>query len=186
MRTTIETERLILRPWKETDAESLYAYAKNPNVGPMAGWPVHKNEEESLQIICQVLRVEGNYAVTRKGDYADAAIGSAGLMRGAASNLSIGMDEAEIGYWIGEPFWGQGLIPEAVNALLRHAFVDLGLSAVWCGYFDGNEKSQRVNEKCGFQPHHIKKDTPWPLIGATKTLHVTCMTKVQWFEKNGL
>lgn len=51
----LKTDRLILRPWKETDAKSLYEYAKNPNVGPMAGWPPHKSIEESLDIIRNVL-----------------------------------------------------------------------------------------------------------------------------------
>ena len=48
---TLETERLILRPWKEDDAESLYKYAKNPEVGPIAGWPVHTSVENSREII---------------------------------------------------------------------------------------------------------------------------------------
>ena len=51
---TLETERLILRPWKEDDAESLYKYAKNPEVGPIAGWPVHTSVENSREIIQKV------------------------------------------------------------------------------------------------------------------------------------
>ena len=187
---TIETDRLILRPWKVSDAVSLYEHAKNPNVGPMAGWPVHTDEEESFQVIREVLCAEENYAVVVKAQNDNCAVGSVGLMLGAASNLGIGADEAEIGYWIGEPFWGQGLIPEAVNALLRHAFVDLGVPVVWCGFFDGNEKSRRVNEKCGFRHHHTEYDKPWPLIDAVKTQHITCMAKAQWLglgksEKTG-
>jgi len=178
--TTIETDRLILRPWKDSDAESLYEYAKNPNVGPMAGWPVHADVADSLRVIRQILCAEETYAVTLKGNAAETAIGSISLMFAAVSNLGIGADEAEIGYWFGEPFWGQGLIPEAVNALLRHAFEDLGVTTVWCGYFEENEKSKRVNEKCGFRPHRIEKDVPWPAIGAVKTQHVTCITKAQW------
>lgn len=67
-------------------------------------------------------------------------------MIGSASNLDIPDTEGEIGYWIGVPFWGQGLIPEAVEELLRHGFEDLKLDRIWCGYFDGNEKSKRVQE----------------------------------------
>ena len=48
---TLETERLILRPWKEDDAESLYKYAKDPKVGPIAGWPVHTSVENSREVI---------------------------------------------------------------------------------------------------------------------------------------
>lgn len=48
------TERLILRPWKETDAESLFKYAKDPDVGPIAGWPTHKSIDESRDVIKNV------------------------------------------------------------------------------------------------------------------------------------
>lgn len=49
------TERLIIRPWKDTDAEDLYKYAKDPEVGPIAGWPVHTSVENSLEIIRDAL-----------------------------------------------------------------------------------------------------------------------------------
>jgi RimJ/RimL family protein N-acetyltransferase len=41
---------------------------------------------------------------------------------------------------------------------MRHGFEDIGLKVIWCGYYDGNEKSWRVQEKCGFKYHHTKKD----------------------------
>jgi RimJ/RimL family protein N-acetyltransferase len=134
--------------------------------------------DNSRQIIRDVLSADETYAVTRKGD--DSAIGSAGLLPGGKSNLSIGADEAEIGYWIGEPYWGQGYIPEAVRELMRRAFEDLGISTLWCGYFDGNEKSKRVAAKCGFTFHHTERDREWPLIGAVKTQHVTRIARDEW------
>ena len=121
----LRTERLILRPWLESDAESLYEYAKDPRVGPMAGWPPHTSVENSLEIIRNVLAVDETYAVCLKED--NRAIGSIGLMIGKASSLSLPDTEGEIGYWIGVPFWGRGLIPEAVRELVRHGFEDLKL-----------------------------------------------------------
>jgi RimJ/RimL family protein N-acetyltransferase len=173
----LETNRLILRPWKEADAGSLYEYAKSPLVGPDAGWPVHTSVENSRQIILEVLSADETYAVTIKNE--DSAIGSVGLLIGDKSNLGINADEAEIGYWIGVPYWGQGFIPEAVRELIRHAFDDLDIYTIWCGYFDGNEKSKRVNEKCGFRFHHTENNKEWLLINETKTQHVTCVTKRQ-------
>ena len=134
---TLETERLILRPWKEDDAESLYKYAKNPEVGPIAGWPVHTSVENSREIIKSVLAADETYAVCLRED--NVAIGSIGLTPPAQSHTKAADDEIEIGYWIGVPYWGQGLIPEAVRALQKHAFLDLGCSAMWCGYYDGND-----------------------------------------------
>lgn len=175
---TLETERLILRPWRESDAESLYEYAKDPEVGPIAGWPVHTSVENSLEIIRTVFADDLTFAVTLKGE--DKAIGSIGLMIGEKSNLKLPDNEGEIGYWIGVPYWGQGLIPEAVRKLQEIAFKELGLTTLWCGYFDGNVKSKRAQEKCGFTYHHTNKDAPWPLMNDIRTEHVTCLTKEQW------
>lgn len=174
----LTTERLLLRPWKESDAEDLYEYAKDPEVGPIAGWPVHTSVENSREIIRDVLSAEETYAVCLKKD--GIAIGSIGLMLGAASNLNLSDTEGEIGYWIGVPFWRQGLIPEAVNELLRHGFEDLQLEKIWCGYFEGNTKSKRVQEKCGFTYHHANKDIYWKLMDDIRTEHVTCMSRVDW------
>ena len=81
--------------------------------------------------------------------------------------------EAEIGYWIGKPFWGQGLMPEAVEAVIDYALNTLELTDLWCGYYDGNVKSQRVQEKCGFRYHHTAYDVPVPLMHDVRTAHVT-------------
>ncbi|WP_405358364.1 GNAT family N-acetyltransferase, partial [Ruminococcus sp.] len=118
------TERLILRPWADSDAESLYEYARDDRVGPIAGWPVHTSVENSREIIRTVLSVPETYAVCLKED--NKAIGSVGLKTGKKSILDLPDAEGEIGYWIGVPFWGQGLIPEAVREIIRHAFEDLG------------------------------------------------------------
>ena len=169
------TERLILRPWEESDAESLYEYAKDPQVGPIAGWPPHISVEDSRQIIKSVLAVNETYAICKRQD--NRAIGSIGLMRGEQSNLDIPEDEGEIGYWIGVPFWGQGYAPEAARELIRHGFEDLKLNRIWCGYFEGNDKSKRVQEKCGFRYHHTNKDIYWALMDEVRTEHVTCLEK---------
>lgn len=175
------TERLILRPWRESDAESLFKYAKDPNVGPIAGWPVHTSVENSLEIIRTVLSANETYAVCLKED--NIAIGSIGLMTPELSHTTAKEDELEIGYWIGVPFWGQGLIPEAVRKLQEHAFADLGCSALWCGYYDGNEKSKRCQEKCGFVYHHTEKDKPCELMGDIRTVHFSRITREQWERK---
>lgn len=62
----LETTRLLLRPWQESDAESCYEYAKDPQVGPSAGWPVHTSVENSRETIKNVLSADGTYAVVLK------------------------------------------------------------------------------------------------------------------------
>ncbi len=170
-----ETERLILRHWRVEDAESLFKYAKDPNVGPIAGWPVHTSVENSKEIIETVLSAHETYAVCLKED--NKAIGSIGLLIGEKSNIQIAGDEAEIGYWIGVPFWGRGLMTEAVRELMRYAFEELGMTKLWCGYFDGNERSKWVQEKCGFRYQFTNKDKLWPLMNDIRTEHITCIAK---------
>lgn len=173
-----ETDRLILRPWKESDAESLYEYAKNPEVGPIAGWPVHTSVENSREIIKNVLSADETYAVCLKAD--DKAIGSIGLIPPALSHTKAAEDAIEIGYWIGVPFWGQGLIPEAVRRLQQHAFEDLGINVMWCGYYEGNMKSKRCQEKSGFVYHHTEENKPCALMGDVRTEHFSRLTKEEW------
>lgn len=173
----IETERLILRKWTNEDAESLFEYAKNPNVGPMAGWPPHRSVEESREVIANVLNGAECYAICEKGN--NTAIGAVELKLNGHSDMTEKDDECELGYWLGEPFWGRGYMPEAASALLRRGFEELHMTTVWCGYYDGNQKSKRVNEKLGFAYHH-SEEMPVPLLNEKRIGHATFITKKQW------
>ena len=177
----LETPRLLLRPWQERDAERLYEYAKDPDVGPMAGWPVHTSVENSLTIIQTVFSAPETYAVCPKES--GEAVGSIGLKFGDTTDMTQREDECELGYWIGKPFWGRGLIPEAAQALIRRAFEDLHVRAIWCGYYDGNEKSRRVQEKCGFVYHHTAHDLEVPLLGEIRTGHTSLLTREDWLRR---
>lgn len=177
----LETERLILRPWEESDAEELYKYAKDPQVGPVAGWPVHTSVENSREIIRDVLSAPETYAVVLKKT--GRIVGSVGLIFTGDGHISMTESEAEVGYWIGVPYWGQGLIPESVRRLLKHCFEDLGITAVWCGYYDGNDKSRRVQEKCGFIYQQTKTDMPCELMGGVRTEHFSRITKEEWLKQ---
>ena len=105
-------------------------------------------------------------------------VGSVGLDLG--TDLAQEADERELGYWLGVPYWGRGLIPEAARELLRHGFEDLGLRRIWCGYHEGNEKSRRVQEKLGFRFHHRCEDAPVPLLGETRVGISQLMTREDW------
>lgn len=176
---TIETSRLILRPWRETDAPALFRYASDPDIGPVAGWTPHASLEESLRIIRTVFAAPEIYAVVLKES--GEPVGSCGIMfADGLHSADMQPGHAEIGYWIGKPYWGQGLIPEAIRALLARSFNELKLKAVWCGYYDGNVKSRRVIEKCGFRFHHTNADIVSPL-GDTRTEHFYIMTPEDYF-----
>lgn len=173
----LKTSRLILRPWTEADAEELFQYARDPDVGPPAGWPPHTSVENSREIIKNVLSGEEVYAVCLKDRR---PIGSIGLHLNGSTDMTDRDDECELGYWIGKPYWGQGLIPEAARELLRHAFEELGMRAVWCGYYDGNEKSRRVQEKLGFIYRHRTEGIHVTLMNEIRTGHCSLLTKERW------
>ena len=122
----LETERLVLRRWEDSDAGDLYEYAKDPDVGPIAGWPPHQSIEESREVIKNVFTGREAYAVCLKTD--GKTIGAIELKLNGYTDMTDRDDECELGFWLGKPFWGQGIIPEAVHEMLRHAFEDLGMT----------------------------------------------------------
>ena len=174
----LETERLILRRWNEDDAADLYRYASDPDVGPVAGWPPHQSVAQSRAVIVGVFCGAEAYAVCLKSD--NKPIGAIELKLNGHTDMTDRDDECELGYWLGKPFWGRGIMPEAVREMLRHAFCDLGMQKVWCGYYEGNDKSKRVQEKCGFRYQWTTYGLDVPLMNEKRTGHVNCITVGQW------
>jgi len=179
----IETERLILRRWEDSDAEDLYKYACDPDVGPIAGWPAHKSIEESRDVIKNVFNGKEAYAICLKED--GKAIGAVELKLNGRSGMTERDDECELGYWLAKPFWGRGIMPEAVQEMLRRAFEDLGMQKVWCGYYEGNHKSKRVQEKTGFRYQGKKENVDVPLLHEKRTEHINLLTVEDWEKLQG-
>lgn len=145
----LETAHLLLRPWCEEDADELYELAKDPRVGPDAGWVPHKNVNESRAILRDEMIAAENYAIQLKST--DALIGSADLRSPADSNLHLHKGEAEFGVWLGRCYWDHGYAYEAGDALIHHGFYDLGLSRIYACSFTDNFRSDRLQEKLGFR-----------------------------------
>ncbi len=174
----METDRLILRKWRISDAESLYEYASDPDVGPIAGWQPHKSIDESREVIKNVFCGAECYAICEKG--ADRAIGAVELKLNGHTDMTGRDDECELGYWLGKPFWGRGYMPEAAGRLIRRGFTELGMKKIWCGYYDGNMKSKRVQEKLGFRYHHTCDSVPVPLMNEVRIGYTNLLTKEDW------
>ena len=172
------TRRLVLRRWNQKDAEDLYRYACDPDVGPIAGWPPHKSIDESRAVIRDVLNGREAYAICLKED--GRAIGAIELKLNGHTDLTDREDECEMGYWLGKPFWGRGIVPEAVTEMLRRAFEDIGMQKVWVGYYEGNSKSKRVQEKCRFRFQRKSEGVDVPLMQEKRTGYVSSLTKDQW------
>ena len=174
----LETERLILRPWVDDDAESLFRYASDPDVGPRAGWTPHVSPEYSLEIIRTVFAQPETYAIVLKET--QEVIGCVGAIFSSDTPL-----EAEIGYWLGKPYWGHGLVAEALQPLIDRCFKVLSLSRLRIVHYDGNDQSRRVAEKCGFIYHHTETDKPTPL-GDIRTEHYLFLTASEYLKHQNL
>ena len=142
----LETKRLILRPWEQADAEELYCLARDPKVGPAAGWMVHTSVENSCEIIRTVLCAPETYAVVLK--QSGRIIGSIGL---EPDRRREDVRSMEMGYSLAEESWGKGYMTEAACAVIDYAFRELGLAVLAICTGPENRRSQRVIEKCGFQ-----------------------------------
>ena len=149
MDRTIETLRLLFRPWSVDDAEELFALAADPDVGLRAGGPPHQTVDESREVIRTVFANDHVWALVEKAT--GRIVGCMGYYTHEESNIGIGEEEAEVGYWIGKPYWNRGLCTEALRAMIDHCFNTVGYLTLWADYFVDHPASRRVMEKCGFR-----------------------------------
>lgn len=144
----LTSDRLVLRPWKETDLSDFYEYARVDGVGQMAGWKPHSNIEESKTILSHFIQGKNCFALEYRGK----VIGSLGIEAYNEENYPEFHDlrGREIGYVLSKEYWGQGLMPEAVQTVIAYLFERVQLDFILVGHFDWNRQSRRVVEKCGF------------------------------------
>lgn len=159
-RPTLETERLLLRPFTAADAPHVQRLAgdravasttltiPHPYEDGMAEQWIAMHEEEFARGSAVIL------AIVRRAD--DALLGTIGITLNAAHA------RGELGYWIGTPYWGRGYCTEAARAMLRYAFETLALHRVHACHFARNPASGRVLQKIGMAyegrlRHHVLK-----------------------------
>lgn len=145
---TMQTRRLLLRPWHMGDLEDFHEYAKDPEIGPNAGWKPHGSIEESREILKNFVgNGEVNAVVLKE---TGKVVGSLGLHQ---DRLFRGGEGArrEVGYVLSRSCWGKGLMTEAVRRAERYAFEEMGLDLLSVAHFPFNARSRRVIEKCGFR-----------------------------------
>ena len=150
----LETERLILRPWRKSDVEDLFAYASVPGVGERAGWRHHESIEESYQILLKFIEEKKTFAIVDKHN--DKVIGSLGVEKYSLEDKLTEFDGyrgRELGYVLAKDYWGYGYMPEAVKVVIDYLFDTLDYDFLLCGHYDINHPSRRVQEKCGFLPY---------------------------------
>jgi RimJ/RimL family protein N-acetyltransferase len=141
---TIRTARLLLRAPAPSDAARIALLAGDYDVASMTGTIPHPyNEKMAAEWIASVLAGEEGvvFAIERSGE-----------LIGCTGYRAFGKDHAELGYWIGKPYWGMGYATEAVRALVLHAFEADGFDYLTAGHFRDNPASERIIAKLGFIP----------------------------------
>ena len=176
----LETRRLRLRPFRDDDAADGYDYARDPRVGPIAGWQPHTSVEESREIIRTVFSAPGVFAMELKET--GRVIGSVGFVGNHPAGDLPDCPDNEVGYALSPAFWGRGLMPEAVEAVLRYGFTALELQRIWCGHYAGNWRSKRTMEKCGFRYQFARTEFV-RLMGETRQSYFYLLTKESWRER---
>ena len=146
LRGEMETPRLLLRRWKPLDFQAFLRFAGDPEVMLPAGSKPAQGLQEAETQFHRALRDEGCYAMVLKGT--GEPIGKIkfqeDLRRFRVNSLSIG-------YELARAYWGRGYMTEALAAMVRCAFERKHVDVLAIGHFQGNHRSRRVIEKCGFQ-----------------------------------
>ncbi|RFM30360.1 GNAT family N-acetyltransferase [Deminuibacter soli] len=146
---------VIVRPWQKEDAPGL-AYISNNrniwnNVRDALPFPYTLTDAQQWIQLCATQTPARNFAVEYKGEVA----GSIGCVPGE----DIYRKSMEIGYFIGEPFWGKGIATEAVRQLLQHISENFSMSRLFAGVFAYNTASMRVLQKNGFYLESVRRQS---------------------------
>ena len=174
------TDRLLLRPWDEMDADELFELAKEPEVGFWCGWEPHKDIRDSLFALHNFLEAKETYAICLKET--GRVVGSIGLL--FDSDLIKNPNECELGFWIGKPYQRKGYAFEAAEEIIRHAFDDMNIGLIWCSHYEDNIKSKGLQEKLGFSFCYIDEKEN---LSKTESKHKRCvnsLSKEKWNSDN--
>lgn len=179
----IETERLILRKFQTNDLEDYWEYVQMESVGPRAGWPAYTDKEKARERLTVEANKENQFAVVLKAE--NKVIGSVELMnckQDIYSNLEIEEGAKELGCVLSEKYWGHGYMPEAIQAVMKYAFEELGVPVIYCGHAKANTNSARLQDKCGFKIiGELPNYRTW-VDGTTTSLIERKMTSEEYFQ----
>ena len=180
---SLQSELLLLRPWKPADANTLFSLASNPKIGLNAGWKPHQSEEESLCIIENFLINPYDFAICFSSK-PEVPIGAISLKTGNNNTCSQSKNEGELGFWIGEEYWGHTYTPKAAAMVIDFAFEVLHFDRIWCSCNTSNKQSARVQEKLGFIYHHTETKITREALQDTVDKRISVLNYTDWQNCN--
>ncbi len=172
----IETNRTYLRFWRLDEAKEFYEIAKYEEVVAMRGWTAHKNLGESKKFIEKYFLNNKNYAICLKES--DMVIGGFEVV--TDSDVLKNENEIELRYWLSKEFWGKGIMPEVVKEMIKYLFEMEKIEKIYADIFEGNTKSKRVLEKCGFKYEYTIENKRIVKLDRTVTMHISSITVDDW------
>ncbi len=170
----LETERLLLRPWKMEDLSVLHELTKDPDVGPNAGWPPHLTMEESEKFLKESLQNPNIFCICDR---------TTGTVYGEISFMKVDEDIVDIGFWIGKPYWNHGIVSEAFETLIDYVFEELNMQIIQCRYFIGNNVSKHIQEKFGFRYITTEFNVYWEPLQVYKDIDVLVLTRSEHIRR---
>ena len=173
---TLQTDRLILRPWRQEDLDDFYEYARVNGVGQMAGWLPHESKEVTQIVLDSFITHKKTFALELDGK----VIGSLGVENYKEDEFPEldSLRGRSIGYVLSKDYWGQGLMPEAVKAVQKYLFDEVGFDFLVVSHYVWNGQSRRVIQKSGFR--HLKTIQLNTRYGTTEDTLVYLLKKEDW------
>ncbi|WP_449315533.1 GNAT family N-acetyltransferase [Rubneribacter sp.] len=175
----LSTERLILRPLASADTADVFAYGRDPEVGPGTGWAPHRTKDDARFFVEEIASKPHVFGVFERGRDGSCGpcIGSVGL---SPDPRRRNVDCLMLGYALARSAWGRGFMTEAAREVLRYGFEELGISLASCACYPSNDRSRRVIEKCGFSREGVMRGAESALDGTMRDLALHSMTRAEW------
>jgi len=174
----LEGSRVLLRNWNMKDVDHMFEWAKDDRVGPNAGWKPHTTKEETMVIINSFILNQEVWCIESKKE--KKPIGSIGLH---VDKVRDNPQALMIGYVLNPKYWGQGLMVECCELILKYAFEELNKEIITIDHFDFNYQSRRVIEKLGFKYEGTLRKAKYRYDGLPINLCCYSMTREEYYEK---
>ena len=179
---TIRTKRLILRRFTVDDAETMFRnWANDPEVTRFLTWEPHSSPELTRQLLamwCKEYCKKDfyNWVIEFEGE----PIGNISVVR-----FNRHSENADLGYCIGRRYWGQGIMPEAAQAVIDYLFDEVGVHRVEISHAVGNPHSGKVAQKCGLRYEGTKRESFKTLSGEFLDISYWGIVRGDWENERG-
>ena len=179
---SLDTARLVLRPFSDDDRKDIYEYAKEPIVGLNCGWKPYSSLEDANAFLENV-RSSGDFVFSLQEKKTGKVIGSVGLHHDSRRPSMPFPYSSELGFALAKEYWGKGLMKEAATRVLSFGFDNLRIRIVSANHFTFNDRSRGLIKALGFRYEGTLKKAIRRFDGAILDLVCYALTREEWVAK---